>query len=78
MKPGMPTDGLGFMKNKDVPVALPRSEYPEWVNDLATPLISLAKLRQMKYEDASYKEATRYLKLTRRLKIKQNNADAMK
>jgi len=32
----------------------------------------------MEYEDASYKEAARYLKLTRRLKIKQNNADAMK
>lgn len=76
MKPGTPIPGLNFLKGKDAIVALERSEYPEWVSDLDKPLISLAKLRRMDEEDATDKEKMRYLKLTRRLQIKANNAEA--
>mmetsp|Transcript_4877 Transcript_4877/g.8455 ORF Transcript_4877/g.8455 Transcript_4877/m.8455 type:complete len:113 (-) Transcript_4877:207-545(-) len=76
MKLGTPIPGLDFMKNEDPPVALERSEYPDWVNDLDKPMITLAKLRRMREEDATDKEKMRYLKLTRRIQIKNNNADA--
>ena len=76
MKPGTPIPGLNFLKGKDAPVAMERSEYPDWVNDLGKPLISLAKLRRMDENDATDKEKMRYLKLTRRIQIKGNNAEA--
>lgn len=76
MKPGTPIPGLNFLKSKDPPVALGRSEYPEWVNDLAKPMVSLAKLRRMDEEDATDREKMRYLKLTRRIVIKQKNLEA--
>jgi Mitochondrial ribosomal protein L37 len=73
MKPGTPIHGLDIFKDKDPPVALPRSEYPEWVNDLAQPLPSLAKLRRTNILEADEKDQKRYFKLTRRIKIKQNS-----
>lgn len=76
MKPGTPIPGLNFLKGSDPVVALKRKEYPDWVNDLATPKISLAKLRRMHESDATDREKMRYLKLKRRLKIKVNNSAA--
>ena len=76
MKAGTPIPGLDVFKDKDPPVALERSEYPEWVNDLADPMISLARLRKMPETEATDKEKQRYLKLVRRLKIKEKNEEA--
>lgn len=76
MKPGTPIPGLDFFKDKDPPVALKRSEYPEWVDTLAQPMMSLAKLRRMDENDATDKEKMRYLKLTRRAQIRQRNVES--
>ncbi len=76
MKPGTVIEGLDFLKNSEPVVSKERTEYPTWVNDLATPDITLAKLRKMDEEDATNKEMMRYLKLTRRRSIKENNVDA--
>jgi hypothetical protein len=76
MKAGTPIPGLGFMKGKDAPVAMERSEYPDWVGDLDKPKIALAKLRRMEEADASDSDKMRYLKLTRRGVIKENNLEA--
>eukprot|EP00591_Stephanopyxis_turris_P012516 CAMPEP_0195520898 /NCGR_PEP_ID=MMETSP0794_2-20130614/17608_1 /TAXON_ID=515487 /ORGANISM="Stephanopyxis turris, Strain CCMP 815" /LENGTH=100 /DNA_ID=CAMNT_0040650337 /DNA_START=183 /DNA_END=485 /DNA_ORIENTATION=+ len=76
MKPGTPLAGLDIVKGKDAPVAKERKEYPDWVNDLAKPLTSLAELRRMDMEDATDKDMMRYLKLTRRGEIKGKNNDA--
>lgn len=76
MKPGTPIPGLDIFKEKDAPVALPREEYPEWIDTLAQPMVSLAKLRKMPLEEASDKEVRRYLKLVRKMKIKEQNAAA--
>lgn len=76
MKPGTPIAGLDFFKGKDPPVSLKREEYPEWVNDLTTPLLSLAKLRKMPESEATDRDKMRYLKLKRRLKMKENNSAA--
>lgn len=77
MKPGTPLTGLKIYKDLDPPVVLERSEYPEWINTLEEPLISLAKLRRMSAEDATDKEKKRYLKLIRKMKIKQSNQEAV-
>jgi hypothetical protein len=76
MKPGTPIPGLNFLKGKDPPVALKREEYPAWVNDLGKPELTLARLKRMPEEEATDKQKMRYLKLTRRALIKQNNAEA--
>lgn len=76
MKPGTPIPGLDFMKGKDPPVALKREEYPDWVNDLAKRRVTLAELRKMPVEEATDKEKMRYLKLTRRIRIKEKNVEA--
>ncbi len=76
MKPGTVIEGLDFLKNSEPVVSKERSEYPAWVNSLATPDITLAKLRKMDEEDASDRDMMRYLKLTRRQTIKANNVDA--
>lgn len=76
MKPGSPIPGLDIFKDKDSPVALERSEYPEWVNTLTEPMVSLAKLRKMTVEEATDKEMKRYLKLVRRARIKESNEEA--
>ena len=73
MKPGTPIPGLDFRKDVDPPVALERSEYPEWLESLTRPLPSLAKLRRMPYEEATDRDKRRYLKLTRKQKIKRQN-----
>jgi hydrogenase maturation factor HypF (carbamoyltransferase family) len=76
MKPGTPIAGLDFMKNEDPVVSKERSEYPEWVNNLATPMPSLAKLKKMSVEETDESEQYRFLKLTRRNLIKDANTDA--
>jgi hypothetical protein len=76
MKPGTPIAGLNFLKGNDPVVALERKEYPNWVSDLATPKISLAKLRRMSESKATDREKMRYLKLKRRFKMKDNNSAA--
>jgi hypothetical protein len=77
MKPGTAIP-VHFRKDREQPVALPRSEYPEWVNDLAKRDISLAKLRRMPEEDASDKQMMRYIKLTRRMQIRKQNDESRK
>ena len=80
MEPGIPVAGLEgvYPPNKDgssrAPIVKPRGEYPEWVSGLVHPLPSLAKLRNMEFEEATDKERRRYLKLVRRAQIKENNA----
>lgn len=76
MKPGTPIAGLDFMKNEDPVVAKERSEYPEWINNLVTPMPTLAKLKKMSVEEANESEQYRFLKLTRRNTIKDANTDA--
>jgi Mitochondrial ribosomal protein L37 len=78
MKPGTPMTGLKIYKDRDPPVVLERSEYPEWINTLEEPLISLAKLRRMDAEEATDMEKKRYLKLIRKVKIKESNQAAAK
>lgn len=73
MKPGTVIPGLDLYKDKDPPVVLERSEYPEWVNDLATPLPTLAELRRLPEEEATDRDIMRYLKLTRKIEIKKKN-----
>jgi len=76
MKPGTPIPGLNFMKNKDPIVSMERGNYPDWVTDLAKPMVTLAELRRMKWEDSTDRDKMRYLKLTRRIRIKANNVEA--
>jgi large subunit ribosomal protein L54 len=76
MKAGTPIPGLNFLKGKDAPVAMERSEYPDWVGELEKSQIALAKLRRMEEADASDSDKMRYLKLTRRALIKENNLEA--
>ena len=76
MKPGSQIPGLDFMNNVDPPVSKERSEYPAWVNNLETPMVSLAKLRKMNLKEADLEVQKRYLKLARRRSIKDNNSDA--
>ena len=85
MKPGTPIPGLEsiYPKAKDpsqskVPTAKPRHEYPSWVFELGKPLPTLAKLKSMDIADATDKDMKRYLKLTRRARIKANNNDRAK
>lgn len=75
MKPGTVIPGLDIYQDKDPPVALKRSEYPEWVDRLVEPLPSLATLRQMPEEEADDRLKMRYLKLTRRALIKRQNEE---
>lgn len=76
MKPGTQIPGLDFMKNSDPAVSKERSEYPNWVNELEKPMVSLAKLKKMNFEEADLEEQKRYLKLSRRRTIKDNNSNA--
>ena len=68
--------GGGSGGDSSAPIVKERSEYPKWVSSLAEAPPTLAKLRNMKMEDASDKDMKRYLKLVRRIKIKNNNAIA--
>lgn len=76
MKPGTPIAGLDFLKNQDPVVSKERTEYPEWVNKLDKPAKTLAKLRKIDMWSAEEEEQKRFLKLSRRIKIKENNLDA--
>lgn len=76
LKPGTLIPGLDIYKEKEAPVALERDEYPEWLESLTRPLPSLAMLRRMPEEEATDREKKRYLKLTRRMKIKKHNAES--
>lgn len=86
LKPGTPIPGLEgiYPKAKDpsqpskVPSAKPRNEYPAWVFELGKPLPTLAKLKSMDIADASDADMKRYLKLTRRARIKANNTERAK
>ena len=75
MKPGTPIQGLDIYVEGEAPVALERKEYPEWVNELSKPLISLNKLRKIEMEDAAPKEIRRFFKLSRKQICKTNNAE---
>jgi len=76
MKPGTPIAGLDFLKNVEATVSKERSEYPEWVNNLDKSATTLAKLRKLDMWEASDEDQKRYLKLTRRIQIKDKNIDA--
>ena len=76
MKEGTPIAGLDFLKNVEQPVSKRREEYPDWVNGLDKSQKSLAVLRKMDVEDATLKEQQRYLKLTRRREIREQNAES--
>jgi hypothetical protein len=76
MKPGTVLKSLGVFKNEEPPVIKPREEYPAWIGDLATPSPTLAVLRRMPNEVAEDLDITRYLKLSRRLRIRQKNEQA--
>lgn len=71
--------GFEFLKKHgegELVLAKPREEYPEWISELAPGQKTLAELRKMEFEDATDKERMRYLVLTRRRLIKENNLDA--
>ena len=77
MKPGTPIPGLQLKTGQEQIVALKREEYPEWIDTLTTPKPSIAKLRKMDInEDTPDVDLKRYLRLTRRAQIKENNAEA--
>jgi hypothetical protein len=76
MKAGTEIKSLAVCKGHDPPKVLPREEYPEWINTLAKPLPSLAKLRRIPNEEAEDHEIVRYLKLTRRLGIRHRNDES--
>jgi hypothetical protein len=76
MKVGTVLPGLDFIKDTDEVLTKARSEYPDWVDSLAKPMLSLAKLRRMTEEEATDREKERYLKLSRRQEMKNKNAEA--
>eukprot|EP00526_Cylindrotheca_closterium_P022062 CAMPEP_0113643668 /NCGR_PEP_ID=MMETSP0017_2-20120614/22971_1 /TAXON_ID=2856 /ORGANISM="Cylindrotheca closterium" /LENGTH=117 /DNA_ID=CAMNT_0000555215 /DNA_START=46 /DNA_END=402 /DNA_ORIENTATION=- /assembly_acc=CAM_ASM_000147 len=76
MKAGTKMENLAIFKGQDPPVVKEREEYPEWVGKLAEPLPSLAKLRKIPNEEADEKEILRFLKLNRRIGIRDNNEES--
>jgi hypothetical protein len=76
MKPGTELKSLAVFKGHDPPKVLERPEYPNWINELVKPLPSLANLRKTPNEEADDKQILRYLKLTRRLAIRQRNEES--
>ena len=73
MKPGEVIPGLDLYKEQEPPVVLERSEYPEWVADLAKPPPTLGDLRRIPEEEATDRDIVRFLKLERKIQIKKNN-----
>lgn len=73
MKAGTTIKELAIFKEKEAPVVLERSEYPDWIASLCEPLPSLANLRRIPDEEATDTEERRFLKLTRRAAIKLKN-----
>ena len=76
MKAGTKLDTLAVFKGQDPPVVKEREEYPDWVGRLAEPLPSLAKLRKMPNEEADDKDILRFLKLNRRIRIREQNDES--
>ncbi len=76
LKAGTVLTFLDFVKEKEAPVVLPREEYPSWVSELVKPQVSLAALRRIPNEEADDPEIRRYLKLTRRQRIREKNEQA--
>ena len=76
MKAGTKLDTLAVFKGQDPPVVKEREEYPDWVGRLAQPLPSLAKLRKMPNEEADDKDILRFLKLNRRIRIREQNDES--
>jgi len=74
MKPGTEIKGLDIFKDPVQLVAKERSEYPAWVSKLITPPASLAALRKMPEEEATLDDMKRYLKLSRRIDLKDKNS----
>jgi len=68
--------GLELFKDQESPVWREKHDYPEWVHKLQQPLAPLAKLRKMELEEANDSDMFRYLKLTRRIEIKEANSIA--
>lgn len=73
LKAGTPIKGLNVLKDQEPILALKRSEYPDWINRLAEPMPTLAQLRRMPEEEADDKLKMRYLKLKRRMLVKEQN-----
>mmetsp|Transcript_3152 Transcript_3152/g.8720 ORF Transcript_3152/g.8720 Transcript_3152/m.8720 type:complete len:116 (+) Transcript_3152:101-448(+) len=76
MKAGTALKNLAIFKGQDIPVTLERSEYPEWVSELAKPQPSLAALRKIPNDEADLDQIKRYLKLTRRQAVRQRNEES--
>mmetsp|Transcript_9064 Transcript_9064/g.19015 ORF Transcript_9064/g.19015 Transcript_9064/m.19015 type:complete len:125 (-) Transcript_9064:1452-1826(-) len=76
MKAGTDLKQLAIFKGQDAPKTLERAEYPDWVNDLATPQPGLAALRKIPNEQADLDQIKRYLKLTRRQAVRQRNEES--
>merc|ERR1711862_1018068 len=75
LKLGTPIKGLDIYVDSEAPVALERSEYPEWVNELSKPMMSLNKLRKIKDEDATLTQMKRFFKLSRKEICKEKNSE---
>mmetsp|Transcript_26188 Transcript_26188/g.57354 ORF Transcript_26188/g.57354 Transcript_26188/m.57354 type:complete len:113 (-) Transcript_26188:223-561(-) len=76
MKAGTELKNLAVFKGQDTPVTLERSEYPDWVGELATPQPSLAALRKIPNEEADLTQIKRFLKLGRRQAVRQRNEES--
>jgi hypothetical protein len=75
MKEGTELKSLAVCTGQDPPKVLTPEAYPSWVSDLAKPMPTLAVLRRIPNEEAQDHEIVRYLKLTRRLGIRQRNEE---
>jgi hypothetical protein len=75
MKAGTSMASIGVFKGIDAPVVKEREEYPAWVGKLAEPLPGLNKLRRISNEEADDKEILRFLKLNRRITIREHNEE---
>ena len=65
---------IEIMMGQDDPKVLAKSEYPEWIADLATSGKSMAEIeRKAKTEEASMDDLKRYHKLKQRKAIKNAN-----
>jgi hypothetical protein len=78
IKAGTVLTPLGVFKGQDPPMVKEREEYPAWFGSLAVPSPSLALLRKIPNDEANEKEILRFLKLSRRLQIRQRNEESAK
>jgi hypothetical protein len=75
MKAGTSMSSIGVFKGIDAPVVKEREEYPAWVGKLSEPLPSLAKLRKLSNEEADDRDILRFLKMNRRISIRERNEE---